>query len=434
MPRNRKPISTNTRAARIAAVVTLLLLMGAAARPAQAQEGAYALLHTFTNSPDGANPGPLIGDAQGNLYGTTRGGGPACVGSILTCGTVFKVNSAGNETVLYTFKGDGDGAYPIAGLIRDAAGNLYGNTEGNGAIGALSTVFKLDTHGNETVLHDFNGPEGCCQDSPLALDAKGNIYGTSPYSGDYNCDVIIGLGCGSIYQLTPAGKIKDIHIFTGTDGIKPEGGVVLDDQGNVYGTTLLGGNLECFSPAGGIQEAQGCGTVFKLDRSGALTVLHTFTGQADGSSPLGLIRDPGGNLYGIASYGGDLACYPPDGCGTIFEVDANGNFSVLATVTPTLTPEPLFASHLFRDPRGNLYGAAQIGGANFSGFIFKIGPSATLTNIFSFPSTAQEQDGNNPQSITMDSTGSFYGSMLTDGDQNNDCGFQGCGTVFKVTF
>jgi len=415
---------------RILIILTLLLPAAAITRPAQAQT--YTLLHTFTNAPDGANPGPIMQDAQGNIYGTTRGGGAFCDG-IASCGSVYKVDSAGNETVLYGFLGGADGAFPIAGLIQDAAGNLYGTTEGNGVIGAASTAFKLDPSGHETVLYHFDNPEGCCQNSPLALDKAGNLFGTSPYGGDFSCNTkLTGLGCGSAFELSPSGKIKDIHIFTGTDGIMPEGGLVVSDKA-LYGAAILGGTLSCFSPAGGTQIADGCGTIFKLEPSGDFTVLHTFTGQADGSAPLGLIQDPAGNLYGIAEYGGDLTCYPPDGCGTIFKVDTSGNFSVLFTFTEAVTPEPLYANHLLRDSQGNLYGVNQIGGANFSGFIFKLTPGGEFTTIFSFPSTAQEQDGSNPQGVTMDSAGNFYGSMLIRGFQNNDCGFQGCGTVFKVS-
>ena len=132
----RKCSLADIRSAGFAVIVTLILLTAAATLPAQAQieaAGAYTLLHTFTNSPDGALPGALIQDAEGNLYGTTRGGGPPCDGPF-TCGTIFKVDANGKETVLYTFEGGNDGAYPVAALTRDAVGNLYGNTEGNGAL------------------------------------------------------------------------------------------------------------------------------------------------------------------------------------------------------------------------------------------------------------------------------------------------------------
>ena len=116
----------------------------------------------------------------------------------------------------------------------------------------------------------------------------------------------------------------------------------------------------------------------------------------------------------------------------IFKVDASGKFSVLFTFTPDIMPEPSFAIHLLRDSEGNLYGVNQIGGANFSGFLFKIDPSGKFTNLFSFPSTAQTQDGSMPMGVTRDSAGNFYGTMLINGSETN-CKF-GCGTVFKITF
>src|ERR1700688_4886707 len=223
---------------RVLGVMTFLALAAIGMRPAQAQT--YTVLHTFTNAPDGANPDPLIRDAHGNLYGTTLWGGQICGGDGATCGTVFKVDRAGRETMLYRFAGGNDGANPAAGLIRDTAGNLYGTTRGNGAIPAFSTVFKVDSSGKETVLYVFDPSfRVCCQDSPLALDAAGNLYGMSPYAGESGCGYN-GLGCGSLYKLSQAGKLKVLHIFKGPDGTQPEGGLVRDAKGDLYGTALLG--------------------------------------------------------------------------------------------------------------------------------------------------------------------------------------------------
>lgn len=414
------------------AVFTVLVLTMAASPTAQAQT--YSVIDTFNYMPGGSNPNALIQDAEDNLYGTTRVGGTFFCYPVqqLTCGAVFRVDSAGNETVLYTFKGGPDGANPVTSLIRDSAGNLYGNTQGDGNLGDRSTVFKLDANGNETVLYDFEGPEGCCQDSPLALDETGNLYGTSPYGGDLGCGYQ-NSGCGSIYRLTQAGHLTVIHTFTGEDGMQPEGGVIVD-KNSLYGSTILGGNLSCFTPVGRYGVPEGCGTVYKLDRNGKLTVLHTFSGQSDGSAPLGLIRDPGGNLYGIAQYGGDLTCYAPAGCGTVFKVDTSGKFSVLFTFTSALTDSPRYASHLMRDAAGNLYGVSQFGGANFSGFLFKLAPNGTFTNLFNFPSTANVPDGSDPQGVVMDSAGNFFGSMLILGQEDDGCGPTGCGTIFEITF
>lgn len=400
------------------------LLVALTSLSAQAQT--YTVLHTFTNVPDGTNPNPLIRGAQGMMYGTTQGGGIPC--SLGSCGTVYKIDSSGNETVIYKFQGGTDGAQPVAALIQDAAGNLYGNTQGNGEIPADSTVFKIDPSGNETVLYDFSvGGHGCCQDSPLAMDKAGNLYGMSPFGGDTNCGTD-ELGCGLLYKLTQTGVNTVIHVFKGADGIDPEGGLVADIDGSLYGTTVAGGILSCSSPEEGrYHPNKGCGTIYKLDRSGKFTVLHRFTGKGDGSAPLGLIQDPQGNLYGIAAYGGNTICIEDNaGCGTIFKVDTQGNFSVLYRFTVAIS-QPDFDNLLLRDSEGNLYGSNGIGGANNTGFIFKVTPGAEFSIVDSFPSDVNIDYGIFPQGVVMDPSGNFYGTMLFDGAA-------GYGTVFKVSF
>ena len=357
------------------------------------------------------------------------------------CGTVFKVDASGNYSVVYRFLAGKDGGLPYSSLVEDEAGNLYGNTLGVGNL-ADSTVFKIDPQGNETVLYDFNGPQGCCQDSPLALDTKGNIYGTSPYGGGRQFCQVVPDGCGSIYQLTPAGKIKVLHVFEGTDGIQPEGGLVVGANGLLYGTTVIGGNLSCYGPDifsnvnGGVH---GCGTVFSLNpKTKQLTTLHVFTGQADGSVPYGLTPDNKGNLYGIAFFGGNTVCdEDPYGCGIIYKIDSNGNFSVLYAFTPDIK-QPDFQGRTFFDAQGNFYGVNGIGGSHNSGFIFKLGTDGTFSYVFDFPSTADVPDGSFVRGVVMDSAGNFYGSMLLHGDVLGNCETagqqQGCGTVFEVSF
>ena len=417
--------------------VFMLVLAAVATTPTQAQT--YTVLHLFTNMPDGGNPaGPLIQDAQGTLYGTTKGGG-GCDGG-LPCGTVFKVDSDGTETVLYSFQGGSDGVYPLAGVIRDAAGNLYGTTQGNGFLGALSTVFKLTPAKNgqwkETVLYDFNGPEGGSQDEPLVLDQDGNLYGTSPGGGKPNCGWgRFNAGCGSMYKLTPDRKITVIHVFTGLDGMQPEGGLVRDAKGNLYGSTIFGGIRSCKSPGGGGYPEPGCGTVYKLDVSGKLTVLHKFTGHEDGSNPVGVIVDGAGNLYGIADAGGVIcnANYIY-GCGTIFKIDNAGKFSVLYKFDPQSPGLGFVYSNLVRDSKGNLYGTNEYGGTNNAGFLFELDTKEKFSVLYDFAGLGETQDGNNPQGVIMDSAGNFYGNMFIGGLQNeNFCGAAGCGTVFKLT-
>jgi uncharacterized repeat protein (TIGR03803 family) len=272
--------------------------------------GKATVLHAFTRTGgDGANPyDGLVQDPKGNLYGTTVNGGSssaaACFGG---CGVVFRINTAGKETVLYRFRGGTDGANPFAGLVRDAKGNLYGTTQYGGTSG-YGTVFKLDNARKETVLYTFTG--GADGGQPLlgylVRDAKGNLYGTTVRGGASSCSYL----CGTVFELEKSGKETVLHGFVGgTDGTNPYAGLARDAEGNLYGTTNQGG-------------ASGYGTVFKLDKSGQETLLHTFTGTGgDGASPYDdLILDPKSNLYGTAADGGDSGCYDDLGCGIVFRL------------------------------------------------------------------------------------------------------------------
>jgi uncharacterized repeat protein (TIGR03803 family) len=260
--------------------------------------GQYTVLHTFTGT-DGATPrASLILDPAGNLYGTTSDGGASGVG------TVFKLDAAGkNFRSLHSFTWT-DGAYPWYGMIWDKnGGNLYGTTNYGGASGN-GTVFKLDSAGQLTVLYSFTGgADGAYIFAPLIRDAAGNLYGTACLAGAY--------GWGTIFKLDSNGVFTVLYSFTGgADGAVPRGGLTRDAAGNLYGTTESGGSRTGYD---------GWGTVFKVDSSGWLTVLHTFTGTLDGAIPRApLLRDNSGNLYGTAEQGGNLACGNGSGCGTVF--------------------------------------------------------------------------------------------------------------------
>ena len=211
-----------------------------------AQAQTDTVLHRFTGSPDGALPyyGNLIADPAGNLYGTTPSGGGA------DAGVVFKLNQSG-ETVLYRFTGGADGGDPQAGVILGAGGNLYGTTF-SGCSGASGVVFKLDAAGNETVLHSFTGPDGWGPWAGLVQDPAGNLYGTTAKGGRW--------GYGTVFKLDTAGVETVLHSFAGyrrNGGSQPLAGLVRDSQGNLYGTTNLGGIVSGAC-------AIGCGLVFKL--------------------------------------------------------------------------------------------------------------------------------------------------------------------------
>jgi uncharacterized repeat protein (TIGR03803 family) len=267
-------------------------------------------LYRFQGTPDGYEPGALLTeDAAGNFYGMTGLGGED--GS----GTVFKIDRTGKETVLYSFTGGPDGCFADQGVVLDALGNLYGTTSDGGAgfcNSGFGTVYELDTAGNLTVLHTFDGEDGANPNSLLLLDSQGNLYGTTQ-NGGIGC----GLGCGTVFKLLPqpGGIWSETVLYdfcslsACADGESPTvGPLAMDSLGNIYGTTFFGG-------------AEDDGVVFKLDASGKETVLHNFTSAADGANPLaGLAIDNSGNLYGTAQVGGDTSCYPPHGCGVVFEL------------------------------------------------------------------------------------------------------------------
>lgn len=273
------------------------------------------VFYKFQGTPDGYEPGALLTeDAEGNFFGTTALGGANGVG------TVFKIDKTGRESVLYSFTGGADGCFPDQGVVRDTAGNLYGTTLQGGAgfcNSGLGTVYELNAAGNFTVLETFGGVDGAYPDSHLLLDSQGNLYGTTQ-NGGIEC----GTGCGIVFELSPqmGGTWIETVLYDFcslpqcADGESPDGGpLAMDLMGNLYGTSVFGGisTRQCNGT---------CGVVFRLDVTGKETVLHSFTGGADGAFPTGLIIDTSGNLYGTAQQGGDGACASPHGCGVVFEL------------------------------------------------------------------------------------------------------------------
>jgi len=251
-----------------------------------APNGKETVLYSFKLKPDGANPfADLVRDAAGNLYGTTKFGGTGkCVYSVGDCGTLFKVTTTGEEIILHSFNYRG-GRFPLGRIVRDAAGNFYGTT-GDGGSQRGGTLYKLSPTGAYTVVHSFNAAKGdSLAPNGLVQDTAGNFYGTSFQGGKFRF--------GTVFKVTATGTETVLHSFgSGTDGYFPAAGLILDSAGNLYGTTRSGGSGNL-------------GTVFMLTPSGAETVLPSFTGQPDGAAPQGeLVMDSKGNLYGTTFTGG----------------------------------------------------------------------------------------------------------------------------------
>src|ERR1022692_13994 len=252
----------------------------------------------------------------------SRAASTALVLAVVLLLVVVVSQSAQAQTfsVLYSFMGGADGFGPNSGLVRDAAGNFYGTTMAGGAYD-LGTVFKLDKTGKETVLYTFiGGTDGAEPVAGLARDAAGNLYGTTLYGGVTGTECQRQgepTGCGVVFKLDETGKETVLYtFFGGKDGAEP--GTLRWDaaMGNLYGATAYGGGTakECPQQANGFT---GCGTVFKLDSNNEETILHSFTGGTEGRFPgLGL-RDTAGNLYGTTGEGGSM------GCGVVFKLSNN---------------------------------------------------------------------------------------------------------------
>jgi len=389
------------------ALAMVLLTALAAAPSASAQT--YTVLHNFTDGSDGAAPSsPLIRDNAGNFYGTVQqGGGSSNCGGV-GCGTVFKIDTHGKETVLYGFSGGADGGNPAGGLI--VSGNtLYGTTVLGGSSACYEgcgVVFALNIKtGAETVLYRFKGNKDGAAPSGMVRDVAGNLYGTTAVGGDRNCDQV--RGCGVVFKLDTKGKLTVLHTFHYSDGAYP-GGLTFDTTGTVLYGPAAGGasaygvvfgltiktaafpvlyNFTGGADGGGpgplsvdklgiiygttFSGGSDFGVVFKLaPKTGKETVLYTFTGGSDGSTPYGgVIPNKAGKLFGTTEYGG--TSYPC--CGTIFELDPKtGSETVLHAFAGPDGAYP-FAS-LIQDSAGNFYGTTDSGGSQDWGAVFKLTP------------------------------------------------------------
>jgi uncharacterized repeat protein (TIGR03803 family) len=265
--------------------------------------GKLTVLHTFTGGTDGAqNPAqPELGLVliNGNFYGPASFGGVSGCDGTLGCGVIFRVTPTGTESVLYRFTAQADGGFP-QDLIRDSAGNLYGATGGSYMAGNAGTIFKMDTAGTLTTLYTF--PGGATGTSPrwrLVRGANGVTHGVTQFGGDTTC-ALGSSGCGVVFRLDATNKEKVLHTFgkQPTDGEEPAGGL-LNVAGTYYGATFYGGivNATC---------TFGCGVVYGATDSGHYSVLYRFTGASDGWLPTGgLTADSAGNLFGTTQLGGN---------------------------------------------------------------------------------------------------------------------------------
>lgn len=311
--------------------------------------------------------GHLVHDsATGDLYGTTIGD---------SAGTIFKVSKDGTETVLYSFSGGSDGGSPQSGPIKDDAGNLFGTTSGGGAQNG-GVLYRLAPDGTYTVLHSFSENSYPAAQPHLDRDT-GDLYGTTLGGGS---------SYGVVYRLAPNGTYRVLHKFTGgSDGSGPDGGIVIDSSGNLYGTTQSGG------PAN-------YGTVFRITPQGSESVLYAFTSRHKSYPDGDLALDGAGNLYGTVS-GPDRARW-----GALFRLSRNGTLEFLHHFTPADPAGTRPGGHLVITKSGILYGSTAYGGSRGAGAVYEYSSEGGFKVLTALDNQAGE-DG-----LIKDERGNLYGT------------------------
>ncbi len=368
----------------------------------------FTRVHGF-NLTDGQNPMGLVQGIDGNLYGTTEFGGAKGYGSI------FRITTLGNLTTLYSFCSPGscfDGAYPIGALIQSPDGNFYGTTDGGGASGHGS-VFKITASGVLTTLYSFCSsgdpacPDGSDPFAGLVRASNGSFYGTTQGGGAYNH--------GTVFKITPGGKLTTLHSFDGTDGSGPLAALVQASDGNLYGTTQQDGG-------------HGSGTIFRITPGGTLTTVYSFcslSGCTDGEYPqAGLIQATDGNLYGTTN------ARPGVGYGTVFKMTLGGtlttlhNFCSFTNCADGAYPD----SPLVQANDGNFYGTTS---GLYTGTVFEVTRDGALTTFYTFCLQSGCLDGDGPDALILNTNGTFYGTTRL-GGLPHSCSSFGCGVLFSL--
>ena len=367
-------------------IISVICLATAVASPAQN----FGTVFSFDGI-DGSGPlAGLVLANDGKLYGTTTKGG------VNGCGTVFKIAPGGALTTLHSFNGT-DGASPYGVLVQAGDGNFYGTTEEGGANG-YGTVFKITPGGVLTTLYSFASTDGGYPQAGLVQATDGSFFGTTTNGGaSSNCPH----GCGTVFQITPAGTLTTLHSFTFTDGAYPFAGLVLATDGNFYGTTTKGG-------------ANGSGTIFGITLSGNLSTLHSFA-LSNGAYPVaGLVLATDGNLYGTTTTGG------PNGYGTVFKITLGGVLTTLHSFDGTDGSDSQGA--MIQATDGNFYGTTYAGGASGYGTVFKITPDGVLPTLHSFGYATLSYSPYG--ALVQDANGRLYGTTYQ--SSHND------GSVFSL--
>jgi uncharacterized repeat protein (TIGR03803 family) len=265
--------------------------------------GGLTTLYSFSANTGYGPIGGLVLASDGNFYGTTSNGGPPtgqCKPS--GCGTIFKITPKGEYTTLHNFNGIPDGGSPLATMTQAPNGKFYGTASNLGNAGSYGTVFTMTPKGKFTVVHQFNNTDGAYPFGGLILGTDGNFYGQTDLGGASAYGAF-----GTVYKMTPSGKVTTLHSFEQTDGDNPISNLVQGTDGNFYGTAAYGGKYPNF------------GTVFKITSGGKFSTLHNFDSTDGSYLYAGLIQATNGTFYG-ATYAGGSSTACSYGCGTVFSL------------------------------------------------------------------------------------------------------------------
>jgi uncharacterized repeat protein (TIGR03803 family) len=376
--------------------------------PAASAADTYTVIHEFRRNTGTWPSGPLIADAAGNLYGVTaEGGSKNCKHG--RCGVVYRLATDGTYKVLYAFQGGSDGRGPSGNLLLDASGNLYGTTGGGGKF-KWGTAYKLAPDGSKTTLHSFaaNPTDGAIPHAGLIADMAGNLYGTTAGGG------VNGFQGGTVFKITPDGTETVLYSFCSAtncaDGHDPEARLLLDGAGNLYGTTVSGGQFNQ-------------GTVFRVANNGVLGIVYSFGAYSDDAAgpEAGLIADSAGNLYGTTRGGGS------DDAGTVFKIAADGSETLLHQFHFNSTDGAEPQAEVLLDGRGDLFGTTFQDGSLHGGTIFEIDSMGVFAVLHNFSETNGE--GSEPNAGLVSLNRRYYGVAQYGG---RGCSDTGCGVIYSL--
>lgn len=417
----------------VAILVAALSLVAVSASAAT-----YSVVYSFGALKTGDGQGPqssLIQASDGNLWGTTTSGGAYAVPFGSASGTIYSLNpTTGTETVRYSYKSD---ANPLSGLLQSNLGGLWGTTNGDGRYQS-GTVFRISPRsGGPVTLHTFgnsSNSDGIMPSGNLIRDKKGFLWGTTEGGGANSSTACAELlynrtlgtaGCGTVFKLLGlgGGGYRIVHNFSAnsTDGFVPFAGLMQDTNGNFWGTTAAGGGGSC---TWGQSTIIGCGTVFEITANGTYSVVHAFANDGvDGAnSAAPLIQDTNGNIWGTTQSGGAF------GAGTVFKIATNGTYSIVYSFAGSSTDGFFPSTGLMQDTNGDIWGTTSVGGTGGYGTVFEIARDGTYSVVHNFDDGSTTfADGDNPEAgLMQDTNGNIWGTTYGGGTGGN-------GTVFEIT-